>query len=547
MTTHPITLEMLAQGVGVLGKVNSGKTYAVKGAVEQMLRIDRRVCVIDPTSAWWGLGLDARGNTGFPVTIFGGRYGHVEIEPHHGDAVGRLVATRQMASVIDLKNLSVSGRARFFTAFGEALLSHVAAPLHLVIDECHNFMPQSGGRGSLESNKLLHVANELITGGRLAGIRPVLLSQRAAKVHKDSLNQIETLVAMRVIAPLDRKSVKDWIAECADPEVGKEIVASLPTLKRGEGWVWSPELEVLKRVKFPPISTWDSSRSPDEMSTHGHAAAPRPLGPAGIEEIKAALASAPGVGGAPVPNIDVAESVMALARQSGYRDGYRDGYTAALAGVADAVTSLGNATMAPASLGAIVASLKRGNGHTVAAAPHQLDPDGADRRDRARTTKAPTRPVNGLHGAARAILTVLLQVNRELTWTEISIRAVISQRSGYWNAGVAQCREHGWISETDVVKITDDGVRKLDAFAGKPAPGVDILKAWATKLPGCAPKILDALYQTKAQPASWEYIAQQCGISRRSGYWNAGLAKLRRNHLIEEPDRNTVRLTAVLW
>jgi molybdopterin-guanine dinucleotide biosynthesis protein len=43
------------QHIAVLGKTGSGKTFAVKGIVEHLLERGRRVGIVDPTGAWWGL------------------------------------------------------------------------------------------------------------------------------------------------------------------------------------------------------------------------------------------------------------------------------------------------------------------------------------------------------------------------------------------------------------------------------------------------------------------------------------------------------------
>jgi hypothetical protein len=131
---------------------------------------------------------------------------------------------------------------------------------------------------------MLHAANNLISLGRSRGLRIVLISQRPAKVHKDSLTQVESLVAMRLIAPQDRKAVEEWIADQADKETGKEIIASLPSLKTGEAWVWSPEAHFLKRVIFPLPLTYDSSG----MLKAGRAA--KRLSPIDVEKLQANFA-----------------------------------------------------------------------------------------------------------------------------------------------------------------------------------------------------------------------------------------------------------------
>ena len=45
----------LLQHVAILGKTGSGKTYTAKGLVEGILDDKRRLAVVDPTGAWWGL------------------------------------------------------------------------------------------------------------------------------------------------------------------------------------------------------------------------------------------------------------------------------------------------------------------------------------------------------------------------------------------------------------------------------------------------------------------------------------------------------------
>jgi hypothetical protein len=109
---------------------------------------------------------------------------------------------------------------------------------------------------------MLHAANNLVSLGRSIGLRIVMISQRPAKLHKDSLTQVETLVAMRLWRRRIAAAVDDWIGEWADKDQGKEITASLPSLPTGDAWVWSPESGFLKRVHFPLARTYDSSKAP---------------------------------------------------------------------------------------------------------------------------------------------------------------------------------------------------------------------------------------------------------------------------------------------
>lgn len=260
---HPIPDAALAQHIAILGKTGSGKTYAAKGVVENILREGGLVCVIDPTGAWHGLRSSATGKSaGFPVVIFGGANADLPLGAAHGEALAEIIGTSSTPAIIDTSLMRVGERTRFFADFADALVRKNKGPLHLVIDEAHLFAPQ-GKVNDPQSGAMLHAANNLVSLGRSRGLRIILITQRPAKLHKDSLTQVETLVALRLIAPQDRKAVEEWIKDNADEKKGREIIESLATLPTGQGWVWAPEIKLLERVTFPKIRTFDTSRAPD--------------------------------------------------------------------------------------------------------------------------------------------------------------------------------------------------------------------------------------------------------------------------------------------
>ena len=262
MAKHPIPDAALAQHIAILGKAGSGKTYTAKGEVEFILRKKGRVCIIDPTGAWHGLRSSATGKRGgFPVVIFGGDHADWPLAQEHGEALAEIIGTSTTPSILDTSQMRVGERTRFFTDFAEALLRKNKGPLHLIVDEAHLFAPQ-GKVNDPQSGKMVNAANNLVSLGRLRGLRVTLITQRPAKLHKDSLSQAETLIAMRLIAPQDRKAVEEWIKDNADQEKSKEIMSSLAKLPTGTGWIWAPELDILKRTTFPKIKTLDTSRAP---------------------------------------------------------------------------------------------------------------------------------------------------------------------------------------------------------------------------------------------------------------------------------------------
>lgn len=275
------------QHIALLGKTGSGKTYAAKGIIEGLLTAKRQVCILDPTGAWYGLRLGADGKSrGFDVVLLGGKHADIPLAERSGAAVARLVTEQGASVVIDTSGMHVGEYTRWFTDFAGTLYTTIRDPLHLVIDEAHYFMPQ-GSVPNPQAAQMLHAGNRLMSGGRSKGVRGMLITQRPAKLHKDSLSCADTLIAMRVIAPQDRAAIKDWIDGAGDPKQGKAILDSLAGLSRGEGWVWYPEGDHLERVKFPKIRTYDSSATP----THGASAGPK-VTEIRLDDVKAALAEA---------------------------------------------------------------------------------------------------------------------------------------------------------------------------------------------------------------------------------------------------------------
>lgn len=267
-----------------LGKTGSGKSNAAKVIVEEQLAAGERVCIIDPTGAWWGLRLNPDGSPSpYQVVIFGGLHADVQIGGDHGAAVADVVATSSTPAIIDTRQMTVGERTRFFTDFAETLLRKNHGPLNLVIDEAHIFAPQGTRAADPQSGKMLHAANNLVSLGRSSGLRISLISQRPAKLHKDSLTQVETMIALRVIHPLDRGAVEAWVKEWAEKAQGDEIVSSLPSLPTGDAWIWSPEAGILERWHFPLAATFDSGKPLEEMPE---------LAPIDLESVHALLGKA---------------------------------------------------------------------------------------------------------------------------------------------------------------------------------------------------------------------------------------------------------------
>src|SRR6185312_8075701 len=265
----PIPDAALENHLAILGKTGSGKSNCAAATLERLIRNRRRVCVVDPMDRYWGLRLDADGKkpSGLEPVIFGGAHGDLPLSVTHGAAVAEIVGTTTTPVSLSTRMLTVGERTRFFTDFAETLLRKNEGPLHLVIDEAHLFMPQQGASASGGAPAMLHAGNNLVSLGRGIGLRIMLLSQRAAKLHNDALGQVATLIAFRLMLPHDREAVRRWINEWADPALAAKVMPSLPSLPTGTGWLWAPELDILKQATFPLVTTYDSG-VPPKAGTH---------------------------------------------------------------------------------------------------------------------------------------------------------------------------------------------------------------------------------------------------------------------------------------
>lgn len=284
-----ITDAMLDERLAIVGTAGSGKTYLAKGAAERLIRAKARICMVDPLGVWWGLraGPDGSAKNGLPVTIFGGLHADVAITEHDGAALGKIIAGAFVQCIVDVSEVgSGAARQRFMLGFMQALYDANRQPLHIILDEADMFAPQSLGRDDGVGPKLLGLTEQIVRRGRVRGFVPWLITQRPAVLNKNVLSQADILIAMKLTSTQDRAAIGAWIEGQADRDDGRLILADLPKLQRGSGYVWAPGHNVLERVNFPPIATFDSSATPKR----GEALPAAALAPVDVAAVASALA-----------------------------------------------------------------------------------------------------------------------------------------------------------------------------------------------------------------------------------------------------------------
>ncbi len=574
--------EIFKQHALVLGKTGSGKSSVMRLMVEGLLDSQKHVCIIDPKGDWWGLKSQADGkHAGYKVIIFGGEHADIAMDSRAGAAIAELVGTGNRPCIIDLSQFTVGERTRFFMDFASTLFKKAQWPLHLVIDEVHNFAPQ-GKVLDPDAGKLLHWTNRLASEGRGKGITLLSASQRPQKVHKDFVTCSETLIAMRVIHPLDRKAVQDWISGAPDFEKGGEVLRTLASMPRGEGWVWSPEIGFgPERVKFPLFSTYDSFKAPTgpvEGKLKGWAEVD-------LEAVKTKLASVVKEAADNDPKLlkaEIARLAAELAKagqqraatgsngqqeiEQAHRQGYREAMDECGAEVAalrtkaaEALTNVHDAvrealeTIYRARAGVNEMAIAPKVPARPASATPWIRPPAPEPSPTRKPAERPSGLSNGnpafgreLPKVNRAFLTVMAQHRRPLTRNQVAIFAGYSSKSGHVDNTLGALRSAGYATGgRDGIEITAAGLAALGEWEPLPT-GKDLRDYWCRELDKAQSAMFAVLCQVYPDSMTRDQVAEAAGYSKASGHVDNTLGALRSRDLIVG-GRNAIKASDTLF
>lgn len=247
---------LVTEKLGWLGRTGSGKTYGAMQLAEQMLDAGVQVIALDPVGVWAGLRMDG---PDWPVYILGGLYGDLPLDPAHGAAVAELVTREGLSAVLDVSQFETQSEVtRFAEDFATALYAakkRNPSALHLFVEEAQEFVPQNP---EPRETKMLRAFERLWKLGRNFGIGGSLISQRPQELNKKALNQAGVLFVFQLTGPQERKAVEYWMAHHG--QAGSS--SGLTTLKRGQPYLWAPDLGLSDVVAIPPKRSRDVSRTP---------------------------------------------------------------------------------------------------------------------------------------------------------------------------------------------------------------------------------------------------------------------------------------------
>lgn len=265
----------------VIAKKRVGKSYKAQVQAEELLKNRQQVVVLDPTDVWWGLRSSDDGKSiGFPITILGGRHADMPLDPASGKQWAKAVVKERFSVVFSLKLMSGPERHCFAADFLETLLAENVDAMHLFIDEADIFCPQTPR--SKEQTRCLTAGDEIVRRGGVDGIGITLITQRSAVINKDVISQVDMLMVLRMHHDLDIEPVARWIKGKVNKELAADMVLSLHKLPTGEAWIFVPEEETFKRIRFRDKITFDSGRTPRAGERRR---APKVLAPIDLEKI----------------------------------------------------------------------------------------------------------------------------------------------------------------------------------------------------------------------------------------------------------------------
>jgi len=560
-----LPLEAVTQTFAILAKRGCGKTYTGAVMVEEMLSAGQQVIVADPIGVWWGLRSSADGKSaGFPIVVFGGEHSDVPLEEMSGEVIAGAIIENGFSAILDLSLLRKAAQVRFMTAFAETLYRLNRKPLHLAVDEADAFCPQ---RPMHDEARLLGAFEDIVRRGRARGIGVTLITQRAAVINKNVLTQCEVLICLRTIAPQDREAIDAWIEVHGTENQREKMMAELPSLPIGTAFFWSPGwLDIFKRVEVRKRITFDSSSTPKvgEKIIRPKEVAAVDLNRLGdqikstverqkendpaelkrrIRELEKQASKVPAPAAAKrieVPVISESD-FKRIDRAVTLADGIFATVKLDLKKV-EAAVAKGEKLFSRLKALQTTAGQSKPPSHALAA-PRLTPP--ATQRPRPATFSGmnlilePQRAAQKerADGEARfgrcerAILTALAQYPQGRTAVQVALLSEYSVSSGGFNNSLGKLRSLGYITRTNPIQITSEGVAALGDFRPLPT-GMDLVSHWVKKLQKCEAAILLVLVNSYPATMSAQDVADATGYSAASGGFNNALGRLRTLELI---------------
>lgn len=518
----------------IIAQRRKGKTYTANVMAEEMVAADIPWVALDPTGAWWGLRSSADGKKpGLPVYVFGGDHGDLPLERTAGKVIADLVVDHPGWYILDFSHFeSKEAERQLATDFAERFYRRKGqskTPVHLFVDEADMFAPQRTPSGD---QRMLGAFESIVRRGGIRGIGTTLITQRAAVLNKNVLEQIDVLIALRTVGPNDRKAIAGYVEANGSPEQQAELMGSIASLDLGEAWVWEPGEDLFQRVKIRQRRTFNSSATPDSS-------VPAPvttLAPVDLEKLRDKMAATieraesedpkalrrriadleVQLRDRPEPETRIVERPILTDEQMGVLREVGGWLQKIVPEMADVISG-------PAKLPAPIIYHRPGS--ATLPPPKAKEPVDAD-----------TNVATKITGGAQRMLDVLgSRYPMTFTKSQLAALAKMSPRSGTFGTYMGLLRSQSLISQDgDQISLTERGRERVGNTSSVPQTTDQVLEMWRGNLMGGARRMFEVLIENYPNILSREELAEATELSSRSGTFGTYLGMLRRNGLIED-------------
>src|SRR5205823_6219561 len=137
-------------------------------------------------------------------------------------------------------------------------------------------------------------------------------------------------------------------------------------------------------------------------------------------------------------------------------------------------------------------------------------------------SNAPAVSGNGIHPAARKLLTAAAQhAPAQFTWGQLATLAGLKPSGGHFNAGRKDLRAAGHVAETNgLVAATPTGLKTAGEVPPEPSTPAERLAMWCGRLPSPAPEMLRTLAARGEAYTDADELAAALGKKPTGGHWN---------------------------
>lgn len=242
------TEEVLTGRGFAFGKSGSGKSNSASVVIEELLEDGHACLIVDTDGEYYGLK-----DTYEVVHATGDDEGDLRVGPEHADHLAGLALEDNVPVILDVSGfLDPEDADELVGKVARALFAKakkVRKPFLLVVEECHEYIPQQGSPG-FAGNHITRIAKR----GRKHGLGLLGISQRPANVDKDAVTQANWITWHRLTFKNDTRLVNDLY--------GADVADSIEDLEDGEAFLYADWLDNLNRLLWRKKRTFDAGATP---------------------------------------------------------------------------------------------------------------------------------------------------------------------------------------------------------------------------------------------------------------------------------------------